>query len=148
MSYTRRMHMHPLCSRSFPGDAALCQRAGKPFQYARLCPRASSRCQASRPTTDWSTGSRVPVQRRTSARLSSSAVHASQRAARGVPRQTILSWMPLLESGSGSFSGKSSQEILRKARNQRWNGYVCRTAPASGVDRSLPELTACHNRRA
>jgi hypothetical protein len=155
-SYMRQTRTRPLYSRNFPpGDApeALCRRAGKPYRSVRLCPHASSRCPASRPTTGWSTGSCVPARRRTSARLSSSAVRATPKAGRGVQRRMTLSWMLLLEDGSGSFSRRCSLGNSRTAPSRRWNGYVLLieyfTAPASSV-LIVPcrGLTACHNRRA
>jgi hypothetical protein len=138
-----RTRTHPRYFHSSLGKPELSQRADKSSRFARLYPRGSSRCPASRPTTDGNTGSYVPARRRTSAHSSSSAVHASPRAARGTLRRTTLCWMLPLGDGSGNSFRRCFRGNLRRAPSRKWNG--CASSPifqrlASGVDRSLPGI--------
>ena len=145
-SYTLRTRMHLLCFRSSPGAPALSRRAGRPFRSARLCPRVNSRCPVSRLTTGWSTGLYALARHRTSARLSSSAVHASPRAARGVQRRTTpCSMLPLGDGSENSFRS-CFPGSLRKALSRRWNGYVLQRLPAVLI---VPcrDSYFCHNRQ-
>jgi len=121
--------MHLLCFHSSEDLVASSRRADRLFRSALVCPRVGSHCPALRPTTGWSTGLFVLARRQTSGRLSSSAVHALPRAARGIPRRMTLFWIPPLGDGSGRSFRRCFLGNSRRVLNQRWNGCVLQHPP-------------------